>query len=353
MIDIKDKNIIITGISGFIGSYVAVEFLKAGARVYGLVRPGSLHKAEDRISDILGSSAPGSGVSELSTPGSCGEAATAPTTEELLQRLHYMTGDLEHIRSAEGLPRHADAFLHFAWDGVNRRDIDDDAIHERSRRTSLDCIRLASELGARVFMDAGSRVEYGIKEDGIMEESMDCDPVNAYGRNKLLFGQEAENLCRELSMRYIHLRFFSVYGRGDHPWSIISTLTRELPAGHSVSLSACRHRWNFMEVRDAARAVLLLYKHADEQSGEDSIVNVASKDTRVLKGFVEEIYELSGRRGELCYGSFQQAKEGALSICPVTDRLFAMTGGEFKEDIPFSRGAAELIAAAEAERQDT
>lgn len=345
MIDIKDKNIIITGISGFIGCYVAAEFLRAGARVYGLVRPGSLHKAEDRMNDILGSGASGS-----DTSGPCAGGPAAPDAEELLSRLCYMTGDLEHMRSAEGLPRHADAFLHFAWDGVNRRDIDDKTIHERSRQASLECIRLASELGAEVFMDAGSRVEYGIKEDGIMEESMDCDPVNAYGQSKLLFGQEARELCRDLSMRYIHLRFFSVYGKGDHPWSIISTLTRELPAGHRVNLSACRHRWNFMEVRDAARAVLLLYKHADEQSGEDSIVNVASKDTRELRSFVEEIYELSGRKGELCYGSFQQAKEGALSICPVTDRLLTMTGGEFREEIPFSRGAAELIAAAEAER---
>ena len=327
MTRINGKKIFITGVSGFIGSYTAAAFLSEGAEVYGLIRPGSMERAICRMKELSG--------------------------REELSHFHAVSGCIEDIGSLEGLPEHIDCFLHFAWGGVNRREIDEEDIHRRNAEASLGLVRLAASLGAELFMDAGSRVEYGIKADGIMEESMDCDPINAYGRNKLEFYTEARELCRRLGIGFIHLRYFSVYGKGDHPWSIISTLTRELPKGEKVALSACRHRWNFMEVRDAARAVLLLYKHADEQPGEDSIVNVASKDTRVLKGFVEEIYELSGRRGELCYGSFQQAKEGALSICPVTDRLFAMTGGEFREEIPFPRGAAELIAAAEAERQDT
>ena len=155
-----------------------------------------------------------------------------------------------------------------------------------------------------------------------------------------------EKLCREMGIEYYHLRYFSVYGKGDHPWSIISTLTRELPLGHRVELSACRHRWNFMEVRDAARAVVLLYKNrsgsGSSMEGYD-IVNIASEDTRVLREFTEEIHKLSGGKGELCYGEFIQAKEGPLSICPVTERLKLLTNGEFREEIAFSQGISELI----------
>ena len=192
-------------------------------------------------------------------------------------------------------------------------------------------------------MDAGSRVEYGITSDGTMEESMECHPVNEYGKAKLAFFQQAKELCREMQMTYYHLRFFSVYGKGDHPWSIISTLTRELPEGKTVSLSACRHRWNFMDIADASRAVVELYRYSDGHRGECCAVNVASEDTRVLRDFVEEIHSLCGGRGKLEYGSFVQAKEGALSICPVNETIKRLTDGTWKEQVSFAEGIRRML----------
>mgnify|MGYP000116816495 FL=1 len=37
-----------------------------------------------------------------------------------------------------------------------------------------------------MFMDAGSRVEYGLT-DGFMQEDIDCHPVNQYGKAKWEF----------------------------------------------------------------------------------------------------------------------------------------------------------------------
>ena len=144
-------------------------------------------------------------------------------------------------------------------------------------------------------------------------------------------------------MTYYHLRFFSVYGIGDHPWSIISTLVRELPKGQTVSLSACLHKWNFMEISDAARAVAELYRYSDGHKGESHIVNVASTDTRVLKEFAEEIHRLCKNRGHLEYGTFVQAREGALSICPTVDVLRELTDGTWIEQVSFARGIGKLL----------
>ena len=48
---------------------------------------------------------------------------------------------------------------------------------------SLCAIQAAKILGCKVFMDAGSRVEYGVT-DKIMKESLECHPVNEYGKAK-------------------------------------------------------------------------------------------------------------------------------------------------------------------------
>lgn len=317
MMELRGKRIVMTGATGFIGRNVARMLLDAGAQVYALVRPDS------RQRQLLPE---GAGMHVVS--GSIAEAEVALTVPEAGLMLPK-TG--------------ADAFLHFAWGGVNRQEIDSPEVQQRNVQESLGCLRAAKLLGCRVFMDAGSRVEYGITEDGTMEEHMECHPVNAYGQAKLDFYRQAAGQCCVWGMTFYHLRFFSVYGKGDHPWSIISTLTRELPQGKTVPLSACMHRWNFMDIEDAARAVLELYRCSDRFDGETHIVNVASEDTRRLREFVEEIHSLCGGRGQLEYGTFVQAKEGALSICPVVDELKRLTGGMWQEQVTFAEGIRRLL----------
>ena len=310
MTELSGKRIVMTGATGFIGSHVAKRFLEAGAEVYCLVRP------ESQKTDCL------------------------PVHEHL----HRIPAQMDE--AVECVPQigHADAFLHFAWRGVNRQEIDSPEVQAKNVAGSLDCIRAAKALNCRMFMDAGSRVEYGLT-DGFMQEDIECHPVNQYGKAKWEFYQKAVPLCEELGLHYVHLRFFSVYGTGDHPWSIISTLVRELPAGNKVSLSACRHQWNFMYIDDAVEAVYELYEQLPQSADAgvkknglvSTIVNIASKDTRVLKDFVEEIHSIAGGAGELEYGTFVQAKEGALSIKPDISRLTLLTSG-WQERFTFRQG---------------
>lgn len=318
------ENIVITGATGFLGSHLAQWFLDRGDRVYALVRPGS------------------------------GKLRYLPEHENLIP----VYGTMEEAPDRVGEIGRADAWFHFAWGGVNREEIDSPEVQAKNIKDSLACVKAARLLGCRVFMDAGSRVEYGVADrgaespeaespegagKGVMTEDMECNPVNEYGKAKLAFFRQAAPLCKAYAMNYCHLRFFSVYGYGDHPWSIISTLTRELPRGGRVSLSACRHEWNFMYIDDAVEAVGRLYDQVkDKALFEGVAVNIASRDTRVLKSFVEEVQEIAGGRGTLEFGTFIQAKEGALSIRPDIRRMEAMTGG-FQERYSFGQGITEMI----------
>lgn len=313
------ENIVITGATGFLGSHLAQWFLEQGDRVYALVRPGSA------------------------------KLQYLPEHRNLIP----VYGTMEEAADCVEEIGHADAWFHFAWGGVNREEIDSPEVQAGNIIGSLACVEAAHRLGCRVFMDAGSRVEYGVMEDGrgVMTEEMECSPVNEYGKAKLEFFRQAVPVCERYGMNFCHLRFFSVYGYGDHPWSIISTLVRELPRGGRVSLSACRHEWNFMYIDDAVEAVGRLYEQVKDKPCKNGVaVNIASRDTRVLKSFVEEVFELAGKRGTLEFGTFVQAKEGALSIRPDVSRMEAMTGG-FKERYTFSRGITEMIKR-EMEHQD-
>ena len=79
-----------------------------------------------------------------------------------------------------------------------------------------------------------------------------------------------------------------------------------------------------------------------QEPPEGLIVNIASRDTRQLKSLVEEIHQIVGGRGELEYGDFVQAKEGALSVRPDVERLSALLAG-WEEKYTFRRGILEKI----------
>ena len=307
--ELNNKKVVMTGATGFIGRHVARRLLEEGAIVYALVR-----KSSHNI-DMLPSH----------------------------DNIHILYGDMSDIDNATKDIDKADLFLHFGWGGVNRDEIDSDIVQQKNIDDSTRCLEAAARMSCEVFMDAGSRVEYGKTLDGCMKEDMTCSPINAYGRAKLSFFMKSRELADQYSMKYYHLRFFSVYGTDDHAWSIISTLTTRLPQGKKVSLSACMHRWNFMYIDDAASAVVELYRYSDRFDRSYHIVNVASDDTRVLRQYVEEIYELCDKKGELEYGSFLQAKEGALDICPSIEELKRLTCDTWSEKYTFDKGIKEIL----------
>ena len=53
------------------------------------------------------------------------------------------------------------ACFHFAWGGVNREEIDNSSSQKGNIENSIFCLQAARDLGCRVFIDAGSRAEYG------------------------------------------------------------------------------------------------------------------------------------------------------------------------------------------------
>jgi hypothetical protein len=64
--------------------------------------------------------------------------------------------------------------------------------------------------------------------------------------------------------------------------------------GETMELSSCTQKWNFLYVKDAVKQIYLLCLYAlKNPECKAEVFNIASKDTRVLKDFVQEIYMLS------------------------------------------------------------
>ena len=185
-------------------------------------------------------------------------------------------------------------------------------------------------------MFSGSQAEYGICNEW-MKEEQECHPVSEYGKDKVLVYQQATKAAKELGVDYIHTRIFSVYGPGDHPWSLIETCIRTFLANGHMEMGPCTQQWNFLYVQEAAQILvkLLLGKVPA------GVYNVAGEDTRPLKEYIEELFMICGEKGSYEFGYRPPNAEGCVSLMPELSKLKNAIG--FHQQVSFKEGILETI----------
>lgn len=317
--------VIVTGATSFIGAVTVGRLLMAGHQVCAVVRPGSRNLGH------LWECVPEDGKNRLQVV-----PLDMEWIEELGRRLMPERGGLCKAGQCEaGEMAVWDCWIQIGWDGAGsdnrmRRDV-----QQANVRNSLAAVRAASELGCRRFLFTGSQAEYGIHRVAITEETP-CDPVSEYGKAKVDFANLAKELCKSRKMEYIHTRIFSVYGPGDHPWSLVNTCLSTWQQGGHMELGECTQQWNFLYIEDAAEAIIRLLTE-----GKPGVYNIAGDDTRVLREFIEEMYRLCGSRGSYAYGIRKPNAEGPASLIPDITKLKAETG--WRPATSFTEGIYETM----------
>ncbi len=256
----------------------------------------------------------------------------------------------------DDLPHRADAWIHFAWAGAGSAGRQDDEIQGYNIGMSMAALEKAIELNCRKFIFAGSQAEYGKAQDGgFKNEDGPAEPVSAYGDAKLLFSKLArtrieaynreENCPRP--MRYVHMRFFSVYGPQDHRTSLISTLIDKLSKGERVELGPCNQKWNYLYIDDAVEGVLTL---CTKFTGDT--YNIGSDDIRPLRKYVTEAAEVIAEYFEsaelsrdrlielLCFGERDNNAEGSADLSPDNSKMKALG---FEAKVSFREGIGRTL----------
>lgn len=203
----------------------------------------------------------------------------------------------------------ADVFIHLAWAGTTHEDRNNPSIHEENVRLSLECVKLAKQMGCQLYVDAGSQAEYGIVP-GILIEETPCNPVTAYGKGKLKMYKETSALTEQLGIKYIHLRILSVYGENDHDDTLIMSALKKLKANEPIQMQSGGQKWNYVYVKDAARQISELSLNAyGNNDFKCEVYNIASEDTRKLQDFIITMKDICGSQSELEFGGYDPGKD--------------------------------------------
>lgn len=196
----------------------------------------------------------------------------------------------------------ADIFINLAWEGTSHNGRNATDIQENNVRYTMDAMHSAHKIGCRVFVEAGSQAEYGTVMTTITETTL-CKPFSEYGKAKLEIKKKGVEFSEATGMKYIHLRIFSIFGEEDHNWTLIMSCINKMLTNQDIELSPCTQHWNFLYSKDAATQIMKLCEYAlEKKEFKHEVFNIASRDTRILKDFIERMKQLTNSSSKLCYG---------------------------------------------------
>lgn len=294
--------VFVTGASGFLGSYLVADLLEWGHDVAVLLRPDS----------------------------------TNWRLREAAERLHMVPGVLEQPDRLRG-PLKAfapEAVVHMAWRGVAGSDRNS-PVQAANVADTVGLVDLAAEVGAKIFIGAGSQAEYGPYDRAIREDDTPR-PTTLYGMAKLAAGSMAMRLCEERGLRSAWLRIFSTYGPKDADYWLIPSMIRNLRSGEHIALTACEQRWGFLHARDAASAFRLATTHASACG----IFNVGSPEAPPLRETVTRLRDLVDPGAVLGFGELAYRPDQVMILTADVSRMLALG---WKPEVALDDGLRETV----------
>jgi nucleoside-diphosphate-sugar epimerase len=295
---------LVTGATGFLGSYLTATLVRNGVETAVLMREGS---NPWRIT-------------------------------ELLPSVTVIQGDLEELNPAtDRIGAFApDTVFHLAWFGVQNRYRNAEEQVDRNLSATLSLLRAARDAGCTTFIGVGSQAEYGPSPD-IVKVDTPTRPTTLYGVTKLCASLLCGQLAAQYGLRFAWMRLFSSYGPKDNPDWMIPYLIRSLLACERPALTAGEQLWDYIYVTDAAEA---LYRVAMAPQAH-GVFNLGSGEAHRLRDIVEQIRDLIDPTLPLGFGEVPYRPDQVKHLQADVSELTAQAG--WRPQVSLSEGLKQTV----------
>jgi nucleoside-diphosphate-sugar epimerase len=256
--------VVLTGATGFIGSYLAEELVTQGYEVLALRR---------RQSDTWRVAA-------------------------IADRLRWVNNDEEgweqQLRSFQ-----PEYLVHAAWLGVSAEQRDDWQSQLSNLTFTMQLLQVVQQASLKKVVVLGSQAEYGTFE-GRIDESHSTLPTAAYGAVKVATLQLVRAYCAAHNLDWHWLRVFAVFGpREDAHW-FVSFVAASLLKQQPPNLTGCEQRYDYLFAPDLARAIV---QTLPAGLGHSGIYNISANQATSLRQIVDTLAALTHAAVGANYGA--------------------------------------------------
>lgn len=262
--NLKNKKVLITGATGFVGTSLVRRFLTEGSRVAVSVRRES---DRWRIKDVL---------KDVSIH-------TVDLTQASL------------VRKAVARIR-PEIIIHTAVYGgyVYQQDIK--KIFDVNMMGTVYLLNACKERGFSFFLNTGSSSEYGLKNHPI-KECEAPEPVTGYGVSKAASTLYCQSVARKDRLPIATLRLFSPYGYFEDPSRLVPDAVVSCLRKKTVKLSSPHNVRDFIFIEDVVDAYVKAIEKNNIISGE--VLNIGSGRQHSVGEIVKNIVDLTGAEVKL------------------------------------------------------
>lgn len=261
---------IITGVTSFLGRNVAKNLIKNKFKVIGILRPESNKKY---IRDIKGLDTITIDFNKINLTD--------------FDDIEYEYGIKKILNNIEDKNIEFN-ILHFGWGStLNRNDFNNQMLNVDYSKKVYNIAKL---LKVKKFIFAGSQAEKS--------------NTTAYGMAKNSFANWARNQINDIE--FIHLRIHSVYGVDDRDTTLILSIIKSIKEKKDIELSNLNFYWNYLYIEDFVK---IIKKFIENDVSNNTIYDIGSDDTRLLKDYVYEIKTVLKAKNNFLIGARPNSNE--------------------------------------------
>lgn len=199
------------------------------------------------------------------------------------------------LELSKAIPDPVDAIVHLAAKAGVRPSIQNPVSYQQANVIGLqNMLEFAKEKKIKQFAFASSSSVYGVNDHFPWKEEEQLMPISPYASTKLS-GEMLGHVYHKLfGIRFLALRFFTVYGPGQRPDLAIHKFTRDIIKGKPITVfgdgSTSR---DYTFVKDTVQGIIgaINYDQSDFE-----IVNLGNSDTVTLTELINAIEDTVGKK---------------------------------------------------------
>lgn len=268
------KKVLVTGITGFAGSFLAEHLLEKGEfEVFGTYLVEGSQRNVEQIKDKLN-------LVKLDLQDS----------ENVLKIIKEISPD--YIFHLAGMASAKDSFANPS--GVFTNNVN-------SQINLLEAVRINGLLNTKILVISSGDV-YGVvdKENLPIDEETPLRPSNTYAVSKLAQDFLGLQYFLAYGLKIIRVRPFNHIGPRQAPGFVVSSFAKKIAEAEknnltSIKIGNLESKRDFTDVKDMVRAYLL----AIEKGEAGDVYNLGSGHSYKISEILEKLIKLSGRKIEL------------------------------------------------------